>query len=151
MSSKVVEVTILRYDGMCVIPVPFDPKVVFGRIRAPVRVTINGYTFRSTICRMGGQTLVPLRKSNRDAAQVQGGECVRVRFDSDTSERTVEPPSDLLRALKKRPRVWQHWQKLSYTNRRESVESVLGAKRLETREKRVAKIVSFVAGRLGTP
>ena len=29
---------------MCAVPVPFDPKPIFGKVRAPVRVTLNGYT-----------------------------------------------------------------------------------------------------------
>ena len=26
---------------MCAIPVPFDPKPIFGKVRAPVRVTLK--------------------------------------------------------------------------------------------------------------
>ncbi len=33
---------------MCSIPLTFDPKSVFGKVRAPVKVTLNGYTYRST-------------------------------------------------------------------------------------------------------
>ena len=49
-------------DGgsMTAMDVPFDPKEVFGRVRAPVRVELNGYTFRSTIFRMDGGTWIPL-------------------------------------------------------------------------------------------
>ena len=43
---------------MCFVPVPFDPKALCGKVRAPVRVTLNGYTYRSTIASMGG----PLRR-----------------------------------------------------------------------------------------
>ena len=34
---------------MCAIPVRFDPTPIFGEVRAPVRVTLNGYSYRSTI------------------------------------------------------------------------------------------------------
>ena len=50
----------------------FDPKVVFGKIRAPVKVTLNGHTYRSTIAAMGGPPCIPLRKSNREAAGLGG-------------------------------------------------------------------------------
>ncbi len=147
MTSKTVKVTILREGSMCVIPVPFDPEVVFGRIRAPVKVTVNGHTYRTTICRMGGQTFVPLRKSNREAAGIDGIETVAVRFASDTEVRTVDLPPDLARALRKERGAMQGWQRLSYTGQRESVESVLGAKRPDTRKRRIAKVVSLVASK----
>ena len=145
MKSKNIEVSILSNGGMCAIPVPFDPKAVFGQVRAPVKVTVNGYTFRSTIARMGGQTFIPLRKSNREAAGVDGGERVKVRIEADAAPRVVEVPADLASALKARADLWKQWSELSYTNQRESVESVLSAKKPDTRERRIAKVVESVA------
>src|SRR6478736_5015326 len=66
--SKRYKTTLVRDGTMCAIPVPFDPTPVFGRVRAPVKVTLNGYTYRSTIAAMGGIVGIPLRKSNREAA-----------------------------------------------------------------------------------
>jgi uncharacterized protein DUF1905 len=93
----------LAANAMCFIPLTFDPKPVFGKVRAPVRVTLNGYTYRSTIAAMGGPPCIPLRKSNREAAGLQGGETITIRLDLDTDKREVKPPSDLLRALKAIP------------------------------------------------
>jgi hypothetical protein len=147
MTSKTVEVSILSDGGMCAIPVPFDPRAAFGKVRVPVKVTINGHTFRSTIARMGGETFIPLRKSNREAAAVKGGDRVKVRIVADVDARVVEVPADLARALKAKAGAWKQWQELSYTNQRECVESVLGAKRPETRIRRIDKAVSFVAAK----
>ena len=146
MTSKTVEISILSDGGMCAIPVPFDPKAVFGKVRAPVQVTVNGYTFRSTIARMGGQAFIPLRKSNREAAAVKGGDRVKVRIVADTDARAIEAPADLVKALKRHTGLWKRWGELSYTHQREYVESILGAKRAETRERRIAKAVALVAG-----
>ena len=71
MSSRTFKATIVSDGGMCFIPVPFDPAPVFGKVRAPVLVTLNGYTYRSTIASMGG-FCIPLRKSNREAAGLEG-------------------------------------------------------------------------------
>lgn len=150
MTSKTIEVSILSEGSMCAIPVPFDPKVVFGKVRAPVKVTINGYTFRSTIARMGGETFIPLRKSNRRAAAVEGGDRVKVRISADSDARVVEVPPDLASALKVKSGIWKQWRELSYTYRREYVESVLGAKKPETRERRIARVVGLVAEKLGS-
>jgi hypothetical protein len=73
MPHKTVTVTIYREGSLCLIPVNFDPTAAFGKIRAPVKVTLNGYTYRSTIASMGGITGIPLRKSNREAAGLVGG------------------------------------------------------------------------------
>ena len=144
MTSKTVDVRILSNGSMCAIPVPFDPKAVFGKVRAPVQVTINGYSFRSTIARMGGKTFIPLRKSNREAAAVEAGERVEVKISADTEPRVVEVPADLAEALKAKPALWERWSELSYTKQRECVESVLGAKKPETRARRIARIVELV-------
>ena len=68
MTSKAFKATIVRDGSMCFIPLTFDPKSLFGKVRAPVKVTLNGYTYRSTIAAMGGPPCIPLRKSNREAA-----------------------------------------------------------------------------------
>src|SRR5687768_15589405 len=100
MTSKTVTVTIKQEGVMCAIPVPFDPRVMFGKARVPVTVTLNGYSFRSTIAPMGGDYLIPLRKSNREAAGVEGGDRVKVTIALDTATREVAVPEDLLAALK---------------------------------------------------
>ncbi len=71
MISKTFKATTLREGSMCAIPVTFDPKRVFGKVRAPVKVTLNGYTYRSTIASMGGPPFIPLRKSHREAAYLE--------------------------------------------------------------------------------
>jgi hypothetical protein len=132
---------------MCFIPIPFDPKAVFGRVRAPVKVTLNGYTYRSTIAAMGGPPGIPLRRSNREAAGLDGGETLEVRLDLDMDIREVKPPADLLRALKTAPPAWHRWRELSYSHQREYAESIDGAKKPETRLRRIQAAVRAIRGR----
>src|SRR6266699_186886 len=115
MMSKTFKAKIVREGSMCFIPLTFDPKVVFGKVRAPVKVTLNGYTYRSTIAAMGGPACVPLRKSNREAAGLEGGETIEVRLDLDTDKREVTPPADFVKALKAVPPAWERWRELSFT------------------------------------
>lgn len=135
---------IVRDGSMCFIPLTFDPKPVFGKVRAPVKVTLNGYTYRSTIAAMGGPACVPLRKSNREAAGLEGGETITVRLDLDTEKREVNPPPDLLRALRAVPGGLEQWRALSYTHQREHVEAIEQAKKPETRERRVAAAIKMI-------
>jgi hypothetical protein len=129
---------------MCLIPVPFDPKSVFGKVRAPVRVTLNGHTYRSTIAAMGGPACIPLRRSNREAAGLEGGETVEVQLALDTEPRLVKPPADLLKALRASPGALERWRALSYTHQREHVEAIDDAKKPETRARRIDAALRMV-------
>jgi bacteriocin resistance YdeI/OmpD-like protein/uncharacterized protein DUF1905 len=147
MVTKTFTTTIVRDGSMCFIPVTFDPKAVFGKVRAPVRVTVNGYTYASTIAAMGGPPCIPLRRSNRQAAGLEGGETLEVRLDLDTAVRTVKPPADLARALKAAPPAWQRWRELSYSHQREHAEAIEGAKKPETRARRIDAAVRAIRAR----
>jgi hypothetical protein len=144
MSSKTFTATITRQGSACFIPLSFDPKEVFGKVRAPVKVTLNGYTYRSTIAAMGGPPCIPLRRSNREAAGLEGGETIEVRLDLDTELRAVKPPADLVKALKAVPPAWDRWKELSYTHQREHVEAIVEAKKPETRLRRIENAVRMV-------
>ena len=146
MISKTFQTKIVREGSMCFIPLTFDPKPVFGKVRAPVKVTLNGYTYRSTIAAMGGPAGIPLRKSNREAAGLQGGETITVRLELDTDKREVKAPSDLLRALRVISGGLVRWQSLSYTHQREHVEAIEAAKKPETRDRRIAAAIKLIQG-----
>lgn len=147
MASRRARVTLVSDGSMCAVPVPFDPKVVFGRVRAPVRVTLNGYTYRSTIASMGGAVCIPLRKSHREAAGLTGSETLDVVIELDAEPRTVKPPADLVRALRAAPPAWERWQELSFTHQREYAEAVEGARKPETRVRRIERAVSEIGAR----
>ena len=151
MITRSYRTKLLRDGAMCAIPVPFDPKLVFGKVRAPVRVTVNGYTYRSTIAAMGGPPCIPLRKSHYDAAGIDGDRSVDVRLELDEEERKVQPPSDLVKALKAVRGAWERWQALSFTHQREHVEAIEGAKKPETRARRIERAVSATGLSRKTP
>src|SRR5262245_9317287 len=110
--KKTFKTTIFREGSMCFIPITFDPRRVFGMLRAPVKVTLNGYTYRSTIYSMGSGTALPLRKSNREAAGLDGGETLEVTLELDVEKREVKPPAEFVRALKALPPAWDRWREL---------------------------------------
>ena len=149
MPSKTFKATIVRNGSACYIPLTFDPKSVFGKVRAPVTVTLNGYTYRSTIAAMGGPPGIPLRKSHREALGLEGGETIDVRLDLDTEARVVKPPADLVKALKASS-AWDRWGDLSFTHQREHVEAIEDAKKPETRARRIERAVQMVRSRKAT-
>jgi Bacteriocin-protection, YdeI or OmpD-Associated/Domain of unknown function (DUF1905) len=148
MPSKTFETTVVRDGAACFIPLPFAPRPVFGKVRAPVKVTVNGFTYRSTIAAMGGPPLLPLRKSNREAAGLVGGERVRAQLELDVDKREIEPPADLRRALKAAPGAWDLWLALRYTHQREHVEAIESAKKPDTRTRRIDAAVQMVVGKM---
>lgn len=145
--SKTFRARIVRDGSMCFIPLTFDPKEAFGKVRAPVMVTLNGYSYRSTVAAMGGPPCVPLRKSHREAAGLEGAETVSVTLTLDTKKREVTPPPDFVKALKAAPPAWTRWQELSFSHQREHVEAISEAKKPETRARRIARAVDGIRSR----
>ena len=81
MVARTFKTSIVRDGSMCFIPLTFDPRAVFGKVRAPVKITVNGYAYRSSIAAMGGPPCIPLRRSNREAAGLEGGETLDVHLE----------------------------------------------------------------------
>lgn len=122
---------------------PFDVKAVFGKGRVPVKLTINGYTYRTTICRMKDIWGAPLRKEHRENAKVKAGDVVQVSVEEDTAPRIVDVPADMKKFLRSEG-VWEIFEELSYTHKKEHVEWVTTAKKEETREARKQKMVEML-------
>jgi len=114
--------------------------------RPPVRVTVNGHTWRSTVAVMGGRNLVGVSAENRAAAGVSAGDVIDVELVLDTEKREVEVPTDLAAALAANPAAGTAFAALSYSNQSRHVLSVEGAKTDETRARRVAKVVADLGG-----
>ena len=144
MTARTVTVRIHREGPMCFIPVPFEPKAVFGKVRAPVKVTINRYSYRSTIAAMGGTVCIPLRKSSREAAGLNGDETVAVKIALDTEKREVQVPVDLRRALGADKAAAAKWKSLSYSHQREHVDAIETAKKPETRLRRIERTLEML-------
>jgi hypothetical protein len=116
--------------------------------RPPVRVTINGYTYRSTIAVMGSDYMVGVNADNRLGAGVAGGDEVDVDIELDTAPREVSVPADLRTALDADPKARATFDALSYSNKSWHVLQLEGAKTDETRGRRLAKSVEALrAGR----
>lgn len=133
-------------SAACAIHFPFDVEQTFGaRGRVPVRGTLNGAPFRSSIFKMRGRHFMVVNRRLREASGVSGGETVTVTVERDTEPRVVMPPRDFARALKANGAARAAWDKLSYTHRREHVEHVEDAKKPETRQRRIEKSVAQLA------
>jgi Bacteriocin-protection, YdeI or OmpD-Associated/Domain of unknown function (DUF1905) len=126
------------------VEVPLDVPAVFGRVRAPVRVTINGWTWRSTVMRYGERYYLGVNARNREGAGVAAGDRVEVLLELDAEPRDVAVPADLADALAAAG-LRDAWDACSYSHRREWADAIESAKRPETRTRRVARAVASVS------
>jgi hypothetical protein len=114
--------------------------------RPPVVVTVNGYSYRSTIAPMGGKYLIPFSAERRNESGIAGGDVIDVEVILDSAPRVVDVPEDLRAALDDSPEAAAAWAKLSYSHQKEHVTAVLGAKAAETRARRIAAAVAKLGG-----
>jgi Domain of unknown function (DUF1905)/Bacteriocin-protection, YdeI or OmpD-Associated len=133
------------------IAIPFDVQKAFGsRARVPVRGTLNGFAFRSSVFPMGGGChWLVVNRDMREGAKIKAGETISVVMERDDEPRTITPPKDFARALKANKAALAAWDKLSYTHRKEYAKSIEEAKKPETRARRIGKAVEALAARKG--
>jgi hypothetical protein len=124
------------------IEVPPDVVEALGSGRKPpVRVTINGYTYRSSVATVSGAFMIGVSNDVRRAAGVAAGEEVDVELELDTAPREVEVPADLAAALDADPGARAAFDRLTYSNKRRIVEPIRDAKAPETRQRRIDKAI----------
>lgn len=143
------EAEITEFGPALAVDLPFDPKEAFGMVRAPVRVTINGYEFRTTVASMSGRIVIGLNKEVRAGTGVAAGDRVKVEMVLDEEPRTVEVPADLAAALD--PDSLAFLESLAYTHKKEYVRWIEDAKRAETRRARIEKAAALLADRVRHP
>ncbi len=121
-----------------------------GRARIAVAGTINGVPFRGSTMPMGdGRHCVGFRKGERArAGGVETGDTVTIEIARDDEPRTVDVPADLADALAADAAVQAAFEAMSYTHRKEWAAAVAGAKRPETRARRIAQAVEAVRARV---
>jgi len=138
---------IIQLNGKTATGIRVPPEVVASlgsSRRPPVRVTVNGHTYRSTVASMGGEFLVGVSADNRMSARVAAGDEVDVDIELDTEPRQVTVPPDLTKALDRDAGARRFFDGLSYSQRLWYVSWIEGAKKTETRERRVAEAVSML-------
>ena len=129
------------------IEVPAEVVTGLGPSRKPpVRVTIKGYTYRSTVATVGGRFMVGVSNDVRASAGVAAGDQVDIEMELDTAPREVAVPAELARELASDPAARQAFDALSYSKKRVLVDPVANAKTAETRDRNIANALSSLRG-----
>lgn len=114
--------------------------------RAPVTVTLNGYTYRSTPGVMGGRNLVGVNAAHRKASGVAAGDTLEVTIEVDDAPRVVEVPEVLATALAADEAASTRWDAWAPSARKEHARSIGDAKTGDTRDRRLAKTMAALRG-----
>ncbi len=145
---KVSFVTTIRKDDVkdaTGIQVPSDVIEQLNSGKKPkVVISLNGYSYRSTVAAYSGVFLIPLAKEHREAANVQAGDTLEITLALDTEPRVVEIPEDLASALDAKDGAKEAFDQLNYSTRKEHVRNITASKTDETRQRRIAKVVEML-------
>jgi hypothetical protein len=112
--------------------------------RPPVRVTINGYTYRTTVATVGGMFMFGVSSDVRRETGVAAGDEVDVDVELDTSPREVVVPADLEAALNGDPEAKQFFEQLSYSHKSAYTLWIESAVKAETRQRRVPDAIRML-------
>jgi hypothetical protein len=115
-----------------------------GAKRFPVVATVNGFSWRATVTRMGGEFLLGFSREVRGHAGVEAGDTVALELALDTAPREVDVPPALADALAGDAAARAAFDGLSYTHRKEYARWIAEAKRDDTREQRVAEALRML-------
>lgn len=142
--KKIYTTTIVQDDQVNAtgIPVPKEVIEAFSSGKKPrVKVTLNSFTYRTTVAAFGDVFMMPLSQERREAAGVKAGDTVEITLELDTEPRVVVVPADLVEALAAAPGAREAFDRVSFSARKEFVRQVESAKAPETRARRIQKFI----------
>jgi hypothetical protein len=115
-----------------------------GARRFPVVATVSGYTWRTSVARMGGEFLLGLNREVRQRAGVQAGDEVDVTIELDVAPREVEVPEALAVALAVDPQASECFERMAFTHRKEYARWIAEAKQEQTRQRRAEQALEII-------
>lgn len=142
MSRTTYVTTILGFGNHAAIEIPDEQLAELGaNKRAPLKVTLNGYTYQSTAAVMDGKCLVVFPTRDRQASGVKAGDTLEVTLELDSGYREVLVPEELVQALKAN-KLDKIYHDLNYSTRKEYARQVAEAKAADTKTRRIDRIVN---------
>ena len=131
--------------GGAFVRVPFDVEQAFGKKRVKVKAMLDSEPYRGSLVRMGSDYhMLPVLKEIRARIGKDFGDEIEVVVEEDTEPRQVKVPADLQQALEGNPAALAFFNQISYTNQREYVRWIEEAKRVPTRQDRIARTVELL-------
>lgn len=117
-----------------------------GGKRPPVRVTVNGYTYRSSVAVMDGRYMLSVSSDVRTGARIAAGDEVDVIVELDTEKREVDVPPELTAALAGDPSAQVAFDALSNSKKQQLTLPISRARAAETKARNVEKALATLRG-----
>lgn len=132
-------------QGGAYITIPFDVEQVYGKKRVKVKAWFDGEFYQGSLVCMGGtEHILGVRKDIREKIGKSIGDTIEIILEEDTEPRKVDIPSDLQGALDQEPVAQAAFAGLAYSHQKEYVQWVEGAKREQTRQKRIEETIRLL-------
>lgn len=124
---------------------PFSAEALFGKKgQVKIKVWFDEVIFyRGSLAKMGGEHLLMLTQEVRKQLGKTFGDKVKIKLCQDTEERIVEVPDEVKNILVEHM-LWEAFCKQSYTHRKEQIRSISEAKKPETKQKRIEKLLKIL-------
>jgi hypothetical protein len=125
---------------------PYDLKETYGKGNlVPVKVTFEGRVkYQGSLAKMGGEhAMILLRNDIYTLLGKKTGDKVKVEIELDAKERKVELSKDVVQAFAD-AKILEAFQKFSYSHQREWNNWIEDAKKPETRQRRIQKVIEEV-------
>ena len=115
-----------------------------GRGRVNVVLRYEGHEFRTSISVYRGEWMFVINKTMREAG-LRPDATYRVELTRDLEPKRVDPAPDVLAALGRSPDIRAAWDTLAPSYKRQHLGQIEGAKRAETRARRIQKLVDTLS------
>ena len=135
---------ILKVEGKdaSYIKIPFNVEEKYNAKRVKVKATFDGIEYKGSIVKMGGDChILGITKAIRKSLNKTFGDIIDVTIEEDKEERIVEIPKEFKELLEKEPKAKEFFETLSYSNKRKYILWITGAKKDETKIKRMNKAI----------
>lgn len=129
---------------------PYDVEKEFGvKGQVKVHATFDGCEYRGSLAKMGHSChILGITQKVRGAIGKDPGDIVHVILRKDEEPRLVEIPEDFRKLLEENGQALSFFETLSYTHRKEYVQWIASAKRVETRDKRVKDSIAMLLNKV---
>ena len=128
--------------GGAYVSVPFDVEKEYGKKRVKVLATFNGEPYRGSLVRMGTPChILGVQKAIRTKIGKTIGDTIKVTVQEDGARREVAIPKDLKKVLVENTGAMEAFTRLSFSHQKEYVQWIGEAKRMETRQDRIAQTI----------
>jgi bifunctional DNA-binding transcriptional regulator/antitoxin component of YhaV-PrlF toxin-antitoxin module len=135
------ETVIIGFGNHASIEIPDENLAeIGGNRRAPLKITINGYTYQSTATGVDGKCMVVFPMRDREASGAKAGDRITVTLELDDGYRQVDVPAELNTALEAHG-LSETFHDLTYSRRKEFARQVAEAKAEDTKKRRIEKIL----------